>query len=259
VPSFLPDLPGIRKNLIPYWESVHRGDECIGAVLEAVEESGMVDNTLVIFLSDHGMGATGAKAMLYHHGVRTPVIVRWPGKVPPNKLDQESVISAIDIFPTIIEAIDQPAIEGLDGESFLAVAKGRKDRTDRQQAYTAHNYYGDSIEKWYFPQRGVIDGDFSYIWNAYVDQPNGDRPFLAEGWIWVVKNAMTDDNPEFVAKIESVGNKASEEFFDLRKDPGSWNNLIGDPEYQEVIDRYRSKLEEEMRTTNDPQLQFWPH
>ena len=259
VPSHLPDLPGVREKLVPYYESLHRGDECIGAVLEALEESGLEDNTIVVFLSDHGMGTIGAKAMLYHHGLRTPVIVRWPGQIDAGLVDEQSVISSIDIFPTLIEAIEQPKIEALEGQSFLPVTLGQRDRTERSYAYAAHNYYGDSTEEWYFPQRAIIDGDFCYIWNAYVKQPNGDRPFLPNGWKGVVAQYLNDDHPEVVAKIDSIVNKAPEEFFDLRTDPGCWNNLIDDPNYAERISRYRAILEKEMTSSNDPQLKFWPH
>jgi len=66
IPEFLVDLPEIRKALVPYYNALHRGDECIGAILKAIDESNAAVNTLVIFLSDHGMGAPGAKSTLYH-------------------------------------------------------------------------------------------------------------------------------------------------------------------------------------------------
>ena len=96
-PHFLSDLPEIRKNLIPYYESLHRGDECIGGILRALKESGEEENTLVFFLSDHGMGAIGAKATLYHDGLRTPVIVRWPGRIEKGSVDEESIQSSISL------------------------------------------------------------------------------------------------------------------------------------------------------------------
>ncbi len=99
VPEFLPDLPDIRDNLVPYYESLHRGDECIGAILRALEESGESENTLVVFLSDNGMGAIGAKATLYQSGLRTPIIIRWPGVVKEGVVDDASIISSIDIMP----------------------------------------------------------------------------------------------------------------------------------------------------------------
>ncbi len=259
VPTNLPDLPGVREKLVPYYESLHRGDECIGAILEALDESGLKDNTIVVFLSDNGMGTIGAKAMLYHHGLRTPMILRWPGKVAAGKVDKHSVISSVDIFPTILEAIGQPEIEALEGRSFLPLALGKRERGERTHAYAAHNYYGDSTPEWYFPQRAIIDGDFCYIWNAYVKQPNGDRPFLPDGWKDVLDGYLTDEHPEVVAKVDSIVNKVPEELFDLRTDPGCWKNLVNDPKHAEVLNRYRAILENEMTSSNDPQLKFWPH
>ena len=77
-----PDLPGVREKLFRYYESLHRGDACIGGIPEALEESGLAHETLVIFHSDHG-GAIRGEGMLHHHGLWAPVIVRWPGRVPP--------------------------------------------------------------------------------------------------------------------------------------------------------------------------------
>jgi len=263
VPAHLPDLPGVRERLVPYYESLRRGDECVGAILEALNESGLVENTLVIFLSDHGMGTIGAKGMLYHHGLRTPVILRWPNQVPAGRIDAESVISAVDLYPTVVEAIGASQIENLEGRSFLQTALGKQERTERTYAYAAHNYYNnmgkDHPRTTFFPQRAIIDGDYLYIWNSYVLRPGGDRPFLAKGWIDVVEQYLTDDYPDLVAKVQRMTNKAAEEFFDLRKDPGCWVNRIDDPEYADIIDTYRKKLEKEMVETQDPEAVLWPY
>jgi N-sulfoglucosamine sulfohydrolase len=258
VPELLPDLPGIRERLVPYYESLHRGDECIGGILKALEESGKADHTLVIFLSDHGMGVVGAKTMLYHHGLRTPVIIKWPGKVAPGKVDRTSILSSIDIFPTVIEAVGGAPIEEIEGKSFLPVATGEAEKGVREYAYAANNYYADSTDEWHFPQRAIIDGDFCYIWNAYVIQPGGDRPYLKGYFADVVAGYLNQEHPELVKKVHDITYKVPEELFDIRKDPGCWKNLAKDPQYAEVLKRYRTKLHHEMVTTQDPQLNFWP-
>jgi N-sulfoglucosamine sulfohydrolase len=167
VPEFLIDLPDIREALVPYYNALHRGDECIGAILKALEESGEAENTLVIFLSDHGMGAPGAKSTLYHDGVRTPIIFRWPGKVKEGKKDEESIISSIDIVPTIIDAIGLPQLE-IEGKSVYDVIVGNKNKTEREYAYASFNYWSQSDEKNHYPHRVIINDNYCYIWNAFV-------------------------------------------------------------------------------------------
>ena len=76
VPGFLPDTPDVRIELAHYYSSVRRADDCAGAVMQALEESGEADNTVVMFLSDHGMALPFAKTAVWHHSTHTPWIVR---------------------------------------------------------------------------------------------------------------------------------------------------------------------------------------
>jgi N-sulfoglucosamine sulfohydrolase len=103
VPPAWPDNPEIREDIYTYYNSVRRLDETVGAILRAVEATGQTDNTLVVFVSDNGIGREFGKWSLYPLGTRTPMIVRWPGVVKPGRRDAESVVSAIDLAPTFLE------------------------------------------------------------------------------------------------------------------------------------------------------------
>ena len=76
----------------------------MGAVLKALEESGLAENTMVMFISDNGMAVPFAKANCYLSSTKTPWIVKWPGKVKPGSVDSEHFISGIDYMPTILDA-----------------------------------------------------------------------------------------------------------------------------------------------------------
>jgi len=254
VPEFLPDLPDIRDNLVPYYESLHRGDECIGAILRALEESGESENTLVVFLSDNGMGAIGAKATLYQAGLRTPIIVRWPGVVEAGVVDDESVISSIDIMPTVLDAVGMSAVAGIEGQSFVEVLNGGAPTAQRQYAYAASNYSGSSRPEHFLPQRAIIDKEYLYVWNSYVIRSKGRQRFQTS-WIDVVQSSLNADHPRLLAKIEAIINKPAEELFDLTNDPGCWDNLAQDPAHVGTLNEYRMKLSSEMESTSDPE---WP-
>jgi N-sulfoglucosamine sulfohydrolase len=253
VPSFLPDLPEIRENLVPYYESLHRGDECIGGILRALKESGEDKNTLVFFLSDHGMAAIGGKGTLYHAGTRTPVIVRWPGKIKEGLVDEGSIISSIDIVPTLLDAIGFPPLEGIEGRSFLNVLTGKAPRSAREYAYTASNYFHQPTPEQFLPQRAIIDKAFCYIWNSYVIRSSGEQRFM-RSWMDVVQPCLNGEHPELSEKINAIVDKPVEELFDLEADPGCWNNLAEKPEYNDILEKYRKILLEEMTASNDPEL-----
>lgn len=255
VPACLPDLPGVRGNLVPYYESLHRGDACVGGILQALEDSGLADNTLVIFLSDHGMGVPAAKNTLYHHGTRTPIIMRLPGKIKPGTVDTRSLVCAIDIMPTVLEACGMPAVNGIEGRSVYDVVTGKKRKTDRTYALTTFDYWFDSKDKHFYPQRSIIDSRFCYIWNSYV-QRSGGKKVVPMFWNEVLQSSIGKDRRP-AERIEFLKNRPVEEFYDLSKDPGCWNNLINDEQYQKQIGEFRTRLKREMVQTNDPESVYF--
>src|SRR5687767_10632819 len=103
VPGFLPDDPVVRKELSHYYSSVRRADDAVGEVLKALEESGERENTVVIFLSDHGMPLPFAKTQHYHHTRRTTWIVRWPGVTKAGATEERHMIEGIDLLPTLLD------------------------------------------------------------------------------------------------------------------------------------------------------------
>jgi arylsulfatase A-like enzyme len=253
VPRFLPDLPEIRENLVPYYESLHRGDACIGGILRALEESGAAARTLVFFLSDHGMAAIGGKATLYHDGLRTPVIVRWPGVIESGRVDKRSIVSSIDIVPTLLEAAGIPALEGIEGMSFIDLLRSREGRSPREYAYAASNYFHQPTPEQFLPHRAIIDTAYCYIWNSYVIRSGGKQRFQ-RSWMDVVQPCLDGRHPDLSRKVGSIIDKPVEELFDLTADPGCWQNLADRREHQEILNLYRKRLQHEMTVSQDPEL-----
>jgi len=257
IPEFLIDLPEIRKVLVPYYNALHRGDECIGAILKAIDESDAADNTLVIFLSDNGMGAPGAKSTLYHDGIRTPIIMRWPDKIKMGVVDKKSIVSSIDIVPTIIEAVGLPPLSAIEGNSVYDVITGKTKKTDRDYAYSAFNYKHESSEKEFFPHRAIINETYCYIWNSFVVRSGGTKQ-MGNGWMDVV-NSSLDKSENLKRKMVFMKERPPEEFYDLTKDPGCWDNLINNKDYQEQITKFRHYLKKEMLNTNDPERFYYKY
>ena len=119
IPGFLFDDPAVRQELALYYTSVRRADDAVGAVLKALETSGEADNTVVMFMSDHGMPLPFAKTQLYHHSTRTPWMVRWPGVTHPGSVDKQHMISVVDFLPTVLDITGIKHPKRLDGRSYL--------------------------------------------------------------------------------------------------------------------------------------------
>ena len=124
IPGFLFDDPQVREELALYYTSVRRADDAVGAVLKALETSGEADNTVVMFMSDHGMPLPFAKTQLYHHSTRTPWMVRWPGVTRPGSVDKQHMISVVDFLPTVLDITGIKHPKRLDGRSYLPLLKG---------------------------------------------------------------------------------------------------------------------------------------
>jgi choline-sulfatase len=142
-------------------------DAQIGHVLDALEDAGHAEDTLVIFSSDHGesLGQHGlvSKSVLYESAVRVPLLVSWPGHVPAGRVDETHLVSGIDVAPTICDyagceppplargASLRPLLEReKDAEpawrSYLVAESNTQGRMVRSARYKWITYEGDPVE-----------------------------------------------------------------------------------------------------------------
>jgi len=253
IPGFLPELPLVRKEVTQYFNSVRRLDDTVGRILDILKEEGVVDNTIVMFLSDNGMAFPFSKTNCYLQSTNTPWVVRWPGKVKANTINKKDFISAIDFFPTILEAAGLQIPNGLDGTSFVPTLLGKKQK-GRDKVFT--QFYETSAQKQY-PMRCIQDAKYGYIFNAWSD---GETRFRNESQFGYTYKAMVkagQTNPEIAARVKLFDNRVVEEFFDFENDPNALHNLIDDPKYTKIINKYRAEMELWMEKVNDPALMFF--
>jgi len=250
VPGFVPDLPGVRAELSTYLNSARRLDDTFGRTMQALEESGFAERTLVMFLSDNGIAIPFAKCNTYLASTRTPWIIRWPGVVRPGSVDSEHFISGVDFFPTVLEAAGLPVPKGLDGFSFLPLLKGRK-QPGRERVFTQIDMKagGDAV-----PMRCVQDKRFGYIFNPWADGKfwyrNNNEGLTMKA---MVEAAKTD--PGIAGRVKMFRYRVLEELYDLQNDPDCLNNLVGDNAFAPRLRTMRKLLGEWMRRTNDPLLE----
>lgn len=248
VPDYLPDTPKARKELAHYYMSVSRADDCVGETLRALAESGQAEETVVMFLSDHGMPLPFAKTCLYHHSTRTPWMVRWPGQIKPGTHDTEHMISVLDLLPTLLDIAGIEHPKGLEGRSFYPVLKGQK----QPELDHVIKEYNESSARRRHPMRGVQTKRFNYIFNPWAVE---GRKFqgAAQGTLnyrEMVGLAKTD--PTWAGHLHQFDFRSVEEFFDIENDPDNLNNLIDDPKWQEEIAAHRAILGQWMEKTKDP-------
>lgn len=274
VPPMYPNDSRFKAELSNYYDSVNRMDEVVGSVLKALDESGMADNTIVLFLSDHGMPWALSKWALYSSGTKTPLIVRWPGKIQPGLYNAESVLSVVDIAPTLAELCRIPAMEQVDGLSFAEVLVGSSAKWTRRSAFSCFNYMNNAPEldelfttypadlyqqmEQYRPSRALNTRRYTYVWNGWSDGETTQPPTMgSEVPALLRKNADKAEDgsyPDYAERAEFILQRVPEELYDVKKDPGCFNNLVHNPEYQAVLKSFQREMQTLLEETSDHEL-----
>lgn len=248
VPPSLPDLPEIRQEVAEYFTSVHRFDDILGQVLRALAEAGRDQDTVVLFMSDHGMAFPFAKMNCYLASTMIPCIVRWPGVVPAGSVDSEHFVSGVDVMPTVLEIAGAEEMPRMDGSSFVPLLRGEPQQ-NRDRVLTL--FQKTTRGNWH-RMRSVHQGRFGYIFNGWA---NGQKQMQIEAMSGLTYDAMAAaarDDEDVAARVALLRYRVPEELYDYEADPWALHNLIDDPAHREDADRMRRALLEAMREARDP-------
>ena len=235
-PPNLPDTPEIRQDMASYHASAHSLDVGIERVLDALDASGIDDNTLVICTTDHGLAFPGAKATLFDRGLGVMLILRGPGGFTGGKAS-DALVSHLDLFPTICDIVGVERPDYLQGESLLPLVNGEAEEV--RDAIFAEKTYHVAYE----PERCVRTHRWKYI------RRFGHREKLVL--------ANVDDGPTKDLLLASGWGERripEEQLYDLVFNPNETRNMAGDPAVADVLEEMRGRLDDWMRETKDPLL-----
>lgn len=250
VPPFLPDLPEVRKELAQYYTSVKRADDTTGAALRALDEAGLRDRTLVIWLADNGAALPFAKANAWLNSTRTPLIVRWPHLVKAATVDERHLLGGVDLAPTILEAAGLPALPGTEGRSFIPLLRGQR-QSGRDAVFTQIDRVNSGVS---YPMRAVTGRRYGYIFNAWADGKTELRIESMVGLTFPAMRAAAAVNPTIAARVRHFLYRTKEELYDYTRDPSALHNLIDDGRHEAVAKTHREILLRHMKKSGDPQL-----
>ncbi|MCA9240350.1 MAG: sulfatase [Planctomycetales bacterium] len=248
------DTPTTRKFRAQYYTAVTKADQMLGVIYDLAREK-LGEDTVFVFTSDHGAQWPFGKWNLYEEGVRTPLIVSWPGVTTPGSRST-AMVSWVDLLPTLLEAAggEPPkSPDAIDGRSFAGVLRGAT-AEHREEIYTTHSGDGNFNV---FPMRAVCDGRWKYILNLHPEfkyQSHITRAGNVDGagyWVTWVEKANHDQRAEEVVK--RYLRRPAEELYDLRADPHEEHNLADDPHQAERRRAMRRRLENWMEQQGDQQ------
>ena len=249
IPGFLFEDKIVRQELALYYSSVRRADDAVGAILKALSESGTEKNTIVIFLSDHGMPLPFAKTQLYHHSTRTPWIVKWPDSVRVGR-DKTHMISAIDMLPTLCEIAGVDPPKNLQGKSIVPLLKGES-QTGRNFVIKEYNENSGGVRH---PIRGIETPNYLYLFNPWSDGKRRFRTATQGTKTYKRMQALAKTNEALAERLHLFDHRVLEELYDVKSDPNCLNNLANSASHKEVLKDLQAKLGAWMKTTHDPML-----
>lgn len=253
VPGFLFDHPAVRKELAQYYSSVRRADDALGSILDAIDQSEAAENTIVVFFSDHGMPLPFAKTQLYHHSTHTPLMVRWPNHTEAGRVDDEHMVSVVDIAPTLLDAAGVPTEREMAGRSFVPLLNGE---SQSGRDFVIKTYYENSGRNRQ-PMRSIQTKTLGYIFNPWSGQDDaGNRRNFATATdgtaTYKTLQKVASSDPALAARLELMDHRVPEELFDYSQDPDALNNLIDSADHQADLARLRSLLVSELQRIDDP-------
>ncbi len=200
-----------HRAKVGYYGSITQIDQQLNRVLELLRQRGQLENTLIIFSSDHGemLGDhyLGRKTYPFEGSARVPLIVRYPDGSPhPRGMVIDQPVGLEDIMPTVLEQAQIDIPETVDGTSLLRVIDG--DATDPTYYHGEHSPIYDEENAWQF----LVNERFKYVWNPVTGQ---------------------------------------ELFFDLRSDPRETQDLSKDEAHKEDVTRFRVALIDHLRERDE--------
>jgi N-sulfoglucosamine sulfohydrolase len=233
-----------------YYNCMQRLDAGVGMVLKELADIGKKDNTIIIYLSDHGPDFPRAKKTIREGGSRVPMIMSWKGHLPEGK-DESHLVSSLDILPTILETTGiHPHPDALDGKSLMSLFK-REPARWREYLFTEFTLHWPET---YYPGRAVRDSRFKLVHNLLPHRKNPVYDiYLIEQRPETFTHEELTNVPEHIQEAYKIFRRPPEyELYDLKNDPWEFNNLAENPSYDEHLTRLKKQLAKWQKETDDP-------
>ena len=239
VPPYMQDTPAVREDLAAFQATIRAFDQYVGEILDELEASSIADNTLVVMTSDHGIPYPGAKWTVRKAGIEVPLILHQPGTALTGGKVFDSIISNVDVLPTLLDWIGADIPDNIQGVSFRDVLANKADEPPRTAAFAQYTpeMKRDNLS------RSVITERWHLI--RYFDQGREvDYP------VDVVPQTFASHEQ----RCKTRGARPFAQLFDLANDPYELHDIGNDPANAERVRELSAQLLDWMREVDDPLL-----
>jgi N-sulfoglucosamine sulfohydrolase len=272
VPTYWPDTEVVRHDMLDYAMEVEHTDNHLGRMISELEKRGLLENTLIIVTSDHGMAFPRVKGYAYHDSNHIPLAVRWPGAIKNPGRVIEDFVSFIDIAPTLLDAagITEKAsgmmpITGRTWRPIFESEKGGQVLAERDHVLIGKERtdVGRPKDQGY-PIRGIITATHLYLKNyeplrwpagnpetGYLDTDGGATKSL------ILDMGRKDRSDRFWRL--NFGFRPAEELYELTADTDCVNNLAAEPSHLETMRALHQRMESQLKAQGDPRMEGKGH
>ncbi len=245
VPPQYPDNAVFRNAIARHYEQIAFCDSQVGAIIQALKEYNLWENTAVFFFTDHGCPLPRAKQHLYEEGVKVPLIVYWPDNneylLKAGK-ERDDIVSGIDISTSSLAIAGIEIPEFMEGKDLFA-----KNYGERDFVVSAKDRQGNAIDH----ARAIRTDNYIYIRNYMTDRPLF-QPAYRDSYATFVNLRELYAEGELTPLQESffeASDRSDEELYNIKNDPHQMNNLADKNGYKKLLKKYRRNLREwEMKT-----------
>lgn len=266
VPGFLPNTPVVRRDWAEYLAAVQLADAVVGEALRALRDSGQEENTIVVFLGDHGPAFQRGKASVHDFGLRVPLAIRGPGIREGGVSD--ALVSELDLRPTILDLLGLRPPELTHGVSLRPILSGATQAETRSYVFAENENRIPTVEDG-MHERSVYDGRFHLIYRENLDRPRIVNADLRKSETWrnktyaeTVRRRREFPEPyQLLTQLDPVrlaGKPPKLELFDLKEDPDELVNLADDPKHRNDLSRLLAALTRWADDTDDEHLSLGP-
>jgi len=260
IPPYLPATGPVVRDIRRVYSNIVEMDNHVGVVLKQLEEDGLLENTIIVWYTDHGGPLPRQKRLLYDSGLKLPMIIRYPGKWRAGETD-DRLVSFVDFAPTLL------SMAGIEPPGYMqGYAFEGKFRSSGERKYI--HAAGDRFDEYYDMIRAVRDKRYKYLKNFQPEKayylPLDYRERMASMQELL---RMRDEGGLNEIQMQWFRqSKPEEELFDTWEDPHELNNLATDPDYTDKLFELREECEQWMQSIGDMGFipeeelirQFWP-
>lgn len=239
IPGYLVGTSEIRHEFAKFQGEIKFLDECVGRIFNAVTESEVANNTIIIFTSDHGIGFPGAKWTTRKAGIEVPFIVYQPNSIFSGGKIFNEIMSNVDVLPTLFEYAGIPLPENIEGVSFKKIISGETTIQSRKSAFAQFTPDMKRDNQ----SRTVISGKYQLI--RYFDAGR------------TVAYPLDISPSRFSAHLErekTIGTRPFFELYNIENDPSELENLGDKKENTDIVMNLSKELMKWMESVDDPLL-----